>query len=771
MGQKDSPPDVGALTTNAIEGGTISQKTPSATTLPPGKLVRQDASANLALTASVTSGRDKEEQNYELTQEVLSNWVEDNHDKNDFNELCKSIEDNFPGAVINREQILNAALSSKNLDPEQKMQLAKSYRNEYVSSSLEKLLARVPPVDSFQESLDLIHNGISRDIPNFTFDEVKIAEQITLLTESGGKYENRPIHEQGVKAILNNNVSVMHNQTFSVGRGGQTSTHSVMKKDFATLEKFWKATDGEKSAAKKKEYAKRVVHKQDRFWKDGTCLLSNEVQKEIFGNAPISRIVPKKTKFASISKGVSKKLKLEKHKEYVLDQLVQFIQRPTVEVKVGTSTYEQAAGHYQEVDGKGEFSNTTDSSITLKDGASDEHLAHVNANSAYVKTSDNQYIAGRSARSDTPGRILDLVQTNCFASMGSENQPGLTLNDDGTYTYLLSITSGQDRSIAKETAAKTGWGENEVSSIRDIEQSIDDLWPSDDPLIMMIDGKEVKVLKPLFKTQVLSGEGKRPLVNVIPSNREANRKIADREFQLLKNEMKPKEGDSPELKMLSDIFDHDDFPESVPDNFKNGEVFTQINAMANGKEKTVLMKRYFALEAVCVNATGRTLEGEPMEKSGDKTQDALNQGKVMMFDMYLHEVLNIAEAYQCKSGCDRTLTLMSMKTALHEFEKSNGRPFNPMCMKGELCKTNDKDHNSFASIFRGVAKGFGENILMPVRGKMEVKWDHHIVPRLFYDSTLKDPIPGLKGLKAGKGESDTTVDDEDDSEDQEYDLV
>lgn len=633
---------------------------------------------------------------------------------------------------------------------------------------LKKLLEQTPPPTSFQQVLDMTCSYF--DIKD---NEVvlKKANIISSLTAQAGLLPNKEIRKESKEALKRGNVGIVNTEIFFTNdKNDKARAFTTMRSDFENLKNFWTTTYGADKAQEKIKDAKNMVQQDDRFWAGDQCRLDKATTKALFGTENLARQRPDPP---------------VEVKKQVLNEMISLVSRPPADFKTGTITYVQEISHYDhESQDLTKFYSA--SSDAIKNHAYNAHLAK-NANQASVSTAEGEKICGRSARSDTPERILDLIGTNALLSINSTNQPGMVKNEDGTYTYQFSITSGQDRSEYKHLGVIFG-GEDEVASINNIENSIAALWPGDDYQLDMIIGRDDKGIeqvvhmnKPLFKTQILSGEatqkGVRKMFDTVNMNREANMGSVDkpgpsmRENQMLKEVLKKditvpggENGDAAKAlnQKLVDCFDT--IPDAIPEDFLSGGVLHQIESMPDGSMKTQLMKRYFALEAVCVNLSGKFMIAEVEHLKDGRfvrgervlANGPYDQAKVVMCDMYLHEVLNIDEAYQCKSGCDRTLTLTATKTAMNAFEKEKGRPFNPFCMKAELSevinKTDplSKEHQAFAEYFRGAALTLGSNIVEMVRGEPKVKWGGHFVPRLFYNSKLADPIPGLKGLKTGE---------------------
>ncbi len=435
----------------------------------------------------------------------------------------------------------------------------------------------------------------------------------------------------------------------------------------------------------------------------------------------------------------------------ISNALMQYNGRKTDKVEINGRKYTQTTRHFeavptQEKAGVSLFGvfyklvrGTTLSSVAIKNKQYDREMKDFNANNAVVRGSDGTHYCARSARSDTPGRIYELMMTNYLSAKGKG--VGISKDGEGKTRFTFSITSGQDRNIFKYLLSKIGFGEDELTSVKNIEKSIQEIW-GDKEFILMTDqesGEEIRVNRPLFKTQVFSAySGDRAYTD---STRQDNMKASLQQKELLSakiiDEVFTKSTISEEAKnILLELKEMENKDTGNPE-----KVQALLARIEKCEEKAQLMKYYLALEAVHINTTGYNLSGIPMDGEFD-------QGKIVLLDMQLNELLNIADSYQCKSGCDRTLQMVAMKMALVEYEKKNGTPFNPLTdIKGEYANltSDDAKQMEFADYFQKFAVGLGASIVNSARGINQVKWEHQKIVRLFCDPMAGSTaaIPGL----------------------------
>jgi hypothetical protein len=140
-------------------------------------------------------------------------------------------------------------------------------------------------------------------------------------------------------------------------------------------------------------------------------------------------------------------------------------------------------------------------------------------------------------------------------------------------------------------------------------------------------------------------------------------------------------------------------------------------------------KEELALRALELTLTGSMEDGERL--LGDR-----DPGREYLLVTHLLDVTNTAVTAQCKSGEDRTLTLVSLKVAQNAFERQTGRPFDPMS------SPDHEDTLLMRQLFTDAANTFGENMVKIVRGydsaKGKAKWSSHSVPRDWYNQE-QDP--------------------------------
>jgi len=140
-------------------------------------------------------------------------------------------------------------------------------------------------------------------------------------------------------------------------------------------------------------------------------------------------------------------------------------------------------------------------------------------------------------------------------------------------------------------------------------------------------------------------------------------------------------------------------------------------------------KEQLALKALELTMTG-SVGDEKLEGDRDPGREYLLVG-------HLLDVTNTAVTAQCKSGEDRTLTLVSLKVAQNAFERQTGRPYDPMS------SSDNTDTVLMRELFTDAANALGENMVKIVRGfdSGKAKWKSHNVPRDWYNQNQNPSHP------------------------------
>ena len=140
---------------------------------------------------------------------------------------------------------------------------------------------------------------------------------------------------------------------------------------------------------------------------------------------------------------------------------------------------------------------------------------------------------------------------------------------------------------------------------------------------------------------------------------------------------------------------------------------------------------------MALNALELTLRGSI--GAGFKLRGSRDPGREFLLLTHLLDETNTALSVQCKSGEDRTLTMLSLKVAARAFEEEMKRPFDPKIEKEH------EDHLQMMRYFTDAANRFGQHMVKVVRGYGpdggKVKWDGHRVPRDWYNPNQNPSHP------------------------------
>ncbi len=406
--------------------------------------------------------------------------------------------------------------------------------------------------------------------------------------------------------------------------------------------------------------------------------------------------------------------------------LVGLIKRPVNEVVVGGTSFTQRCGHIAAgplgVDTL--INDLTLSSVAIKKDhkPGNEFMQRFNASLARIEAGALA-VCGRSARSDTPQKLEELLKFNALsaleAAQGDLSQAtGFHLDEaSGEYRFQMTLITAMDRSTLKGWFSSLTGGERERTFIANIENSVEDLFGDSPQLrrVLSLGGAPVKVCfeRPALLNLTLSGQSR--LEANITRHRTCNRPTLDRLVGQLCATWGQNEGAE---KILSRI---------LKEGLERGTLSSE-NFWSQAPVETA-RRRVGDREALVVNLiqhiyTGRTYGGnELLDKSDPSVEFVLLS--------YLLKETNQALTVQCKSGQDRTLTLVGLQVAATAFEKERGYAFNP------LLPSDDPDVARFRALFTDAVNTFGEPMIKTVRGYNAhhgiAKWASHPSPLRWYN--------------------------------------
>ena len=366
----------------------------------------------------------------------------------------------------------------------------------------------------------------------------------------------------------------------------------------------------------------------------------------------------------------------------------------------------------------------------------------------------NQLTIGRSGRSDSIEKLEELLIYNATQALSANkgNVAGATgFNTQGEFQMV--ITSALDLNhlkmmvtFVKEKVLSLK-GENERKSIHKMNKSINTLFPKGQDVIhknvmVEVDGKKViqniAIKKPLLMNMVMSGQSG-SAANIISA-----RKLSHKTHNIF-------------LQQMITAFSTPKNPESFTTEETIARVRTlnvlqqhlpakeKMNLLANNPEiwSSLQTEQYLALEALSLMVSGKTLEG------ANRLTGKNDSAHEFILHRALINLCGFAHTVQCKSGQDRTLTMLSLAIAYDA---------NKLVHKKEFF--NSSAH--FVEHFTAAAHKFGKNVAMAARGKFSIKWSSHFIPRNFYrPENNTSEIGKLKWLDALSIKKDSSSSDTD----------
>ena len=406
--------------------------------------------------------------------------------------------------------------------------------------------------------------------------------------------------------------------------------------------------------------------------------------------------------------------------------LVGLVKRPVNEVVVGGTSFTQRCGH---IDAGPLGLDTVINDVTLSSVAikkdhkpGNEFMHRFNASLARVQAG-GLAVCGRSARSDTPQKLEELLKFNALsaleAAQGDLSQAtGFHLDETtGEYRFQLTLISAMDRSTLKGWFSVLTGGEDERKFIANIEGSIENLFGESQQLtrVLSLGGAPVKVCfeRPALVNLTLSGQSR--LEANIARHRSCNRPTLDRLLGELCATWGQSEGGE---KILARFFE-----EGLESGTLSSEQFWRQTPVETAR------RRVGDREALVVNLIQHIYTGSTY--GGDELLGDSDPGVEFVLLSYLLKETNQALTVQCKSGQDRTLTLVGLQVAATAFEQERGYAFNP------LLPADAPDVVRFRELFTDAVNTFGEPMIKTVRGYNAhhgiAKWASHPSPLRWYN--------------------------------------
>jgi len=424
--------------------------------------------------------------------------------------------------------------------------------------------------------------------------------------------------------------------------------------------------------------------------------------------------------------------KLHALEKPILQDLIGLIQRPHDRVTLGSTPYEQGCGHVQ-VGESGAMKMVPDFTISSdaikKDHkAFNQHMREYNANLASV-TAEGSVVTGRSARTDTAVKLEELLVFNAMESLRvSDGDPAKAVGiqaepESGQLQYSMALSTAMDLSFVKGvvTSILPG-GEDEREFIAKMEKSVEELFGESSMITRRVEiggqEKSIQIQRPLLINMTMSGQSgsKRN----IQGHRSFNQASMERLGAKLCAQLK---AGTPAQQVVANGLEKILGGETAgrPELWKKPS-FISLQTELSPKEQ-------LALKALELTMTG-SVGDEKLEGDRDPGREYLLVG-------HLLDVTNTAVTAQCKSGEDRTLTLVSLKVAQNAFERQTGRPYDPMS------SSDNTDTVLMRELFTDAANALGENMVKIVRGfdSGKAKWKSHNVPRDWYNQNQNPSHP------------------------------
>ena len=378
------------------------------------------------------------------------------------------------------------------------------------------------------------------------------------------------------------------------------------------------------------------------------------------------------------------------------------------------------------------INDVTLSSVAIKKDykPGNQHMLRFNANLARIQAGART-VCGRSSRSDSPQKLEELLEFNALSSLEAAGgdptrATGFHVNKaTGEATFELTLITAMDRSILKGLFTSITGGEDERTFIANLENSIEVLF-GDEPQItrqLTLNGSPVKVCfqRPALLNITLSGQSKRRAN--ITRHRNSNRPALDQLVNKLCATWSQSGGTEKNIARL--ILD--------------GQERGHLGAAGFWAQAPIIISRsnLSPKQALVVELIQHIYTGST--SGSNRLEEATSPGVEFLLISYLLDETNQALTVQCKSGQDRTLTLVSLQVAATAFFQEFGYAFNPLLPKS------DPDAVRFREIFTDAANTFGEPMIKAVRGHNAhhgiAKWASHPTPLSWYNADQDSRYP------------------------------
>lgn len=394
--------------------------------------------------------------------------------------------------------------------------------------------------------------------------------------------------------------------------------------------------------------------------------------------------------------------------------------------------YVQRCGH---IDNSGRhIPDLTLSSEILKQTSSTETGYNLNLAMLQKRTSENKtfHIGVRSARSDNPSRLHKLIQYSFISSWNSENKPGITKDENGSYSYQLILFTALDSHPLRNFLKKTSQNPpiTEAESLGELKKSVKTIWKKHDEILIevIIDEKPFLFFakKPLLINIALSDTSKDP--EFIKDTRSWSRRGVLNSLDILR---KTKEAISSEhfgsaFKALNKKLEGD-----LKLSFKRASKFLSKLSQHGAFKDIAEQKLYLALKGLKINLTNSDFEG--VEQLGP-----VSPAHEILYHFHLANLINASIALQCKAGCDRALIMTSLLLASKRVEEQYSHLFDFEDLESK------EFFSDFTDEFKSFCGTFGKPILETCRGEaFFLGKDKPIIQELIIDTSLPNSIPGL----------------------------
>ena len=394
----------------------------------------------------------------------------------------------------------------------------------------------------------------------------------------------------------------------------------------------------------------------------------------------------------------------------LLQSLIALVPRPVSETKLACRggaerIYRQAFGHVARgPDGAfvSTFGQTLSSdAIKYETKAPNTYMRHYNANLGSV-VAGGDLILVRSARTDSSQRLDELLVFGAAQAGPGQLHP---IEGSSLRTYRPVIISAMDLSPRKALATRlqkvtTGHGEVETRFLQDQSAAIQHLF-ADKPFVLRnIDGRLIRIERPVRLNLPFSAQAQNAR-NVALSRRH-NAAGAHVLFAALVQRWQQAAPDSAERQLAA-----------------------QMGLCNSDRDRQTWLRHSLPLALVArLSPQGRqaltflrlTLAGYDLH--GRRQVDRLASGRDLLHLRQLLRTCGMVPHVQCKSGQDRTLSMLSTWIMADMFEHRHGVAFAGLKKRGQ------QNAWSWARrLFSRVAEDFGEDPIKLTRGdKGKVKW-------------------------------------------------